>query len=289
MKKISIILLAILTVLCFGLGLKSTYATEREESFIKIQTISYQSGAVLQGFYFSCDEQMLAQNGAAPQTIQAFKNSLLSQINHLKSLMIASYSAIYLQNPNPEYAIGDGGGLEVSLVSDSSTNALGFQFLFTSINSWLYYHPSDKNESENQEGVQFITTHSSQGQIIFNQTISSLDMTVGQYLKSLYLNSAQTAGVVVEERYNPSFIYEYALSSPKVHSNADKIEYSSLGLYHHFWIRSEEELASNNQIKLYYYQPNQQWWYLTIICVGVGVVLIGLVISIIKSRKKIIK
>ena len=95
MKKFTIILSALLFVLCLGFGGRSTYAVQSNESFIKVQTISYQSGAVLQGFYFSCDDEMLALNGADPQTIQAFKNSLLSQINHLKSLMIASYSAIF--------------------------------------------------------------------------------------------------------------------------------------------------------------------------------------------------
>lgn len=286
MKKFTIILSALLFVLCLGFGGRSTYASQSNESFIKVQTISYQSGAVLQGFYFSCDDEMLALNGADSQTIQAFKNSLLSQINHLKSLMIASYSAIYLQNPNPEFAIGEGGGLEVSLVTDPSSNALGFQLLFTSQEAWAFYHPSDESETPAEESSQFITTHSSQGQIIFAQTLSSLNMTVGQYLKSLYLTAAQSVSLSVEESYNPSYIYEYALSSSKVHSNADKIEYSSLGLYHHIWTRSEDQLASNSQINLYYYQPNQEWWYLTAICIGLGVVLIGGVIAIASKKLK---
>lgn len=297
MKKFKHILSCLLLfafALIFGAGLdvaqslsESTAFTE-SDSYIKVQTIVGQNGAVLQGFYFTTNQQTLLEQGASTQTIQSFKNALLSQINHLRNLMIASFTNIYLQNPQTEFVIGEGGGLEVALVSDSNEDVLGFQLLFTSQEAWSFYHPQTDTESPSQQGKpEFITTHISQGQIIFAQTLSNLNITVGQYLKNIYLSAGQTVGLEVEEIYNPQFVYEYALSSSKVHSNADEVVLSSDGLYHHIWQMSEEELESDGEIKLYFYQANKEWWYLTIICVGIAIVLLGATISFILKKRKI--
>lgn len=297
MKKFKHILSCLLLfafALIFGAGLdvaqslsESTAFTE-SDSYIKVQTIVGQNGAVLQGFYFTTNQQTLLEQGASTQTIQSFKNALLSQINHLRNLMIASFTNIYLQNPQTEFVIGEGGGLEVALVSDSNEDVLGFQLLFTSQEAWSFYHPQTDTELPSQQGKpEFIITHISQGQIIFAQTLSNLNITVGQYLKNIYLSAGQTVGLEVEEIYNPQFVYEYALSSSKVHSNADEVVLSSDGLYHHIWQMSEEELESDGEIKLYFYQANKEWWYLTIICVGIAIVLLGATISFILKKRKI--
>ncbi len=282
MRKIILVLFAFLLPL-FLVGSGEAFAQEQEKQTtgsIKIQTLVYADGSVSQGFFFSLNSSLLKELGASESGIVLFSSSYSTKINHLRNLLVASFYSIYMQNPDEQFAIGDGGGLEFGAVKLYDEQTIGFQMLFTSSEAWQYYHPSsnqgDKEEGEESgENIEFITTKTSSGEIIFSQNLSSTNQTVGEYLTNLYLDSCEQISINAQDIYYPLLVYEYGVSSSKIHSNADSIFYSELGLYHHVWQRTLDNYQSENQISIYIKQVNKQWWYLTIICVGVGTVAIG--------------
>ena len=282
MRKIILVLFAFLLPLIL-VGSGEAFAQEQEKQTtgsIKIQTLVYADGSVSQGFFFSLNSSLLKELGASESDIVLFSSSYSTKINHLRNLLVASFYSIYMQNPDEQFAIGDGGGLEFGAVKLYDEQTIGFQMLFTSSEAWQYYHPSsnqgDKEEGEESgENIEFITTKTSSGEIIFSQNLSSTNQTVGEYLTNLYLDSCEQISINAQDIYYPLLVYEYGVSSSKIHSNADSIFYSELGLYHHVWQRTLDNYQSENQISIYIKQVNKQWWYLTIICVGVGTVAIG--------------
>ena len=289
MKKILFALILILPLIFAGVS-STSMAEESKTGFIEVQTLSYSSGAVLQGFYFSINEDLLESLGASTEDITIFKSRLKSNITKFKNLMVANFANIYLQNPNEEFAIGENGGLVIKEVISSQNDYLGFQLLFTSSKAWSFYHPnsstSEDASSQDQDKIEFVTTNNSSGQIIFAQSLSNYNQTIGQYLIDIYLSAGEGIIVNLEENYCPSLIYDYGVSSSKLHSNADQIFLGNDNLYHHVWQRSLENYTLQDSINLYYHQVNQQWWYLTIICIGVGIVLVGTSIVLIYNRYK---
>ena len=200
--------------------------------------------------------------------------------------MVANFTLIYLENPKAEFAIGENGGLEIVSVYDQTNDAYGFQLQFNSKDVWDFYHPKsndDQDVSQSEKQESFVSTERSQGQIIFAQELSGFEGTVGQYFVQLYLSAVQ--GVDVSQSYNPLLIYDYAISSSKVHSNADSTYVDASGLYHHLWQRTIQSSVENDQVVLYYYQVHAQWWYLAIIGVAVLVVLAGSGILLICKRR----
>lgn len=291
MKKfLMMMLLLILPLALTFSGESQTLAEEKTTGFIQVQTVSYADGGVLQGFYFSANEKFLTDNGATQSDIQSFRLALKSNINRLKNLMVANFTLIYVQNPKAEYAIGEGGGLQISSVYDQVNDAYGFQLYFKDRDAWDFYHPKsndDQDLSQSNKQESFVSTERSQGQIIFAQELSGYQGTVGQYFQQLYLSAVQ--GTDVSQSYNPLLIYDYAISSSKVHSNADSTYSDVNGLYHHLWQRTIQSSIENDQIVLYYYQVHAEWWYLTIIGAAVMIVLVGCGIVMIRNRKQKIK
>ena len=287
MKKF--LLIAFLLILPLTLTFSSSRQTVAEENttgFIQVQTAAFSDGSVLQGFYFSANEKFLTDSGATQTEIQNFRLALKSNINRLKNLMVANFTLIYLENPKAEFAIGENGGLEIVSIYDQTNDAYGFQLQFNSKVVWDFYHPKsndDQDVSQSEKQESFVSTERSQGQIIFAQELAGFEGTAGQYFVQLYLSAVQ--GVDVSQSYNPLLIYDYAISSSKVHSNADNTYVDANGLYHHLWQRTIQSSVENDQIVLYYYQVHAQWWYLAIIGVAVLVVLAGSGILLICKRR----
>ena len=228
MKKIILILFAFLIPI-FSLGSTEVFAQSQEKQTtgsIKIQTLVYADGSVSQGFFFSVNSSLLKELGASDSDIVKFESAYSTKINHLRNLLVASFYSIYMQNPKEEFAIGVGGGLEFSSVKLYDDDNIGFQMVFTSSEAWRYYHPStnegdNEDSSEDNSGIEFITTKTSSGEIIFSQTLSTTNQTVGEYLTNLYLDACEQISIDALDNYYPLLVYEYGVASSKIHSNAD--------------------------------------------------------------------
>ncbi len=289
MKKFLIILIVLLFPVLTLFGIKSNTSAAETTQFIKVQTLSYSDGSVLQGFYISVNSQFLIEKGATQQEVVLFKKSIATSLDSYKNYLLAYYSSIYLSKPDENFIIGSGGGIEFTQTGEIDSEIIGFQIKFTSREAWNYYHPSSGEENQNPgyNENEFVSKVESSGKIMFSQNVTT-DTTYGQYFVNMYLNAGNDINFSsnLEDIYSPKLIYEYAVSSSKIHSNADYSYLSQLGLYHHVWERDLQNYQTDNQMSIYYYQPNTQWWYLTIICIGVAIVGIGLIIFAIQKRGK---
>lgn len=288
MKKIILAMFILILPLALVISSSnSTFAQDATTGYIQVQTVSYSNGAVMQGFYFSVNENFLVESGATETDVQGFRITLKSKINSLKNLMIANFTLIYLENPKAEFSIGEGGGLEILSIYDKAEDVYGFQLKFNSKEAWDFYHPKTDNEQGDEnptEQESFIITIRSQGQNIFAQEIAGFEGTVGEYFQQIYLSAVQ--GIDVSQTYNPLLVYDYAISSSKVRSNADSTYIDANGLYHHIWQRTIQSSVENDQIVLYYYQVQTQWWYLAIIGAAITFVLVGCGTLLIYNRYK---
>ena len=292
MKKFLLTLFVMIFPLISLLGISNSTSALEPKQYIKAQTYSYADGKVLQGFYISVNDEFLKENGVSSTETTNFKLVLESLLDGYKKILIAYYSSIH-ETQDPEFIIGAGGGLEFSEVSIFEGNYIGFQLLFTSRDAWKYYHPSSSGNDSANEGetnVEFVSTISSKGEMIFAQNFLE-GITYGQYFANMYLQAGQDTTSIenLESIYQPIFVYEYAVASSKIKSNADYTFYSTANLYHHVWERNFENYLTESEINLYYYQPNTEWWYLTIICIGVMVVVVGTAVCLILNKRKIKK
>lgn len=289
MKKIFFLFILLIAISLSSSGYVSS-ATEKSEQFIEVQTLSYNTGEIAQGFYFSTNEDFLLSLGANNEEVNLFLSRLRSNISKFRNLLIANFASIYLQNPIEEFAIGEKGGLIIQDVISKENNCIGFQLLFTSSGAWNYYHPNKSNNENNKnesEDLNFISKILSEGEIIFAQTLDYQQMTVGEYFIKMYIDAGEGIIDNLNENYSPQLIYDFAVGSSKLHSNADSVVYGNDNLYHHLWQRTIDNYKAASQLNLYYYKINQQWWYLTVILTGVAIVVVGCAFVLIIKKIKI--
>ena len=288
MKKV----LGLLLLCCFcALSLAGCQKNDLPKSAIVMQIASY-SSSVEQTFSLPANTDYYRDNGVDKQTISEYVEALTTSVKtKIWNKIFLNYFLIYSQNPSAEFAL-DGDQIILNQVKyNASTDTVSFSFVFKSIAAWNYYHPSTGNEEteDNQEnGISFVDVNSSSGIFPFAQL--SADEPVGYVYAKLIQDEKETffPAQLVSEEPKVSFVYDYATTHKRVHSNADYV-YSGT-LYHHVWIADYDELSEDKTIELYTVNAVRGWWYLTALLIALLVAVVGvIVIYVLKKRKPKVK
>lgn len=245
-----------------------------------LQVASY-SSSVEQTFSFPADAQYFKENGADDETINEYIEALTTSIKmKVWNKIFLNYFLIYSQNPSNEFAL-DGDQVVLNQAQyNSVTDSISFSFVFKSVAAWNYYHQSNnESEEENEQdgGIQFLDVTFSDGVFPFCQ--SSGSQPIGYDYAKLIQDEKEKffSQELLANEPAISFVYDYATTHKRVHSNADVVYSNSL--YHHVWTSSYDQLTEEKTIQLYTVNAIRGWWYLialivAIVCAGVGTIII---------------
>ena len=283
MKKI----FCVLALICiFAVSLVGCKSESQYNNSLILSVQAYDT-SVVQSFSISANTNYYRTQGATENEINDYIKGLESTVkqNIWNNLYLNLY-ATYLSNPNQIYVLG-GDYVEIKKPQyNSISDAVIFSFSFKSYDAWRYYHSSDKDSGneENKDESIFIETERSNGVFPFSQ--NSLENTVGeiyaQIINETKLNYFDNEIVKNEDEYN--FVYDYATTHKRVHSNADYIYQDTL--YHHIWVAEYQQLKTQKEIQIYTVSAVQEMWYIVTLAVAVGVAGVGIVTIVLYERLK---
>ncbi len=276
MKK-CLIVLAMLFSCCMFFSCKTLEPKSNE--FIMLSISNETNGQVRQSLYFTLGSEKLKAAGLDALEIEGVKRELIKNVTRFRDEFYLSFIITYNSNPNPQQKIGE--KLVVSQTAYNETSdTVGFSIVFSSMETWNYYH-SSSGGGESESEIGFMIKTSSTGTFPFAAKIG--DITIGERYESAYLNSLKSVTNKNVE-YDPDFVYDYATPSSVIKSDSE-YKFES-GLKHHLWLRKMEEYKQNDKINIYTLQPNRGLWYLTILAftlLGLG---IAIVIIKLKDKKR---
>ena len=288
MKKL--FLLALCT--CFAFTLVGCNHQERLdfENKMAMQVVVTQN-SISQNFMFPAFAKYFAEHVGEEGT-QNYTNYLCEQISkNIWRVYFLNYLAIYSLSPDEKYTPG---GKELTIVEvnyNEVDDMVEFAFKFNSLSCWEYYHPSDEDDKEDDSGINFIETSSSEGIFPFCQELdgNKVGDTYTQIIKDTqkkHFSEEQVDGCP-----KIGYVYDYVTYHKRVHSNADSVIYQA-GNYHHVWQSDNLELAQDKTIILSTNNANRGWWYLVVlipVVVLTGGICLGIWIYQRNKNKKVVK
>ena len=288
MKKV---LLAFMLCVCLALPLAGCNNASLPGNAVTMQIAAYTNG-VAQSFAIPANAEFYRENGASEETISTYMTNLTSAVRtRVWQQMFLNYFTIYAQNPQEEFALNGDLVTVREPEYNSVTDSVNFSFIFRSYSAWKFYHPSssDSEQQPSEDESIFVQVDVSEGVFPFGQL--SDDQPVGNIYATIIkdVKLAHFSEELVETEGNPNFVYDYATTHKRVHSNAD-ITFSD-SLYHHCWWSSYDQLSNEKTIELYTVNAVRGWWYLialaaALVVAGVGCLTIFLVQKNQKTRKK---
>lgn len=276
MKK-CLIIMAIIFSCCMFFSCSSDMPKSNE--FIMLSILNDTDGQIRQSFHFTLGSEKLRSNGMSNLEIENVKKELIKNVTLFRDEFYLSFIIAYNTNPNPNYKIGQ--ELLISMPSYiEASDTIGFTLIFSSIETWNYYHPSTGDESGNPE-VGFMIKTSSEGAFPFAAKIG--EITVGERYKEAYTKAVETVTNKKIE-YDPDFVYDYATPLSVIKSDSEyKINNN---LHHHIWMRKLNEYKENDKITIYTLQANRGLWYITILFIVLAGLGLTLLIFKLQDRKR---
>ena len=268
MKKV---LLAFMLCVCLALPLAGCNNASLPGNAVTMQIAAYTNG-VAQSFAIPANAEFYRENGASEETISTYMTNLTSAVRtRVWQQMFLNYFTIYAQNPQEEFALNGDLVTVREPEYNSVTDSVNFSFIFRSYSAIFV-------QVDVSEGVFPF------GQLSDDQPVGNIYATIIKDVKLAHFSEE-----LVETEGNPNFVYDYATTHKRVHSNAD-ITFSD-SLYHHCWWSSYDQLSNEKTIELYTVNAVRGWWYLialaaALVVAGVGCLTIFLVQKNQKTRKK---
>ncbi len=285
MKKFMLLLTIMFSLFCFS-GCNSS-ALPKLDDYILLGLDISSNGQIMQTLDFSVNSQRISELGEE-KDLENFKQTLIEGVEELRYEFLMNFTLLYLQNPVEEFKINR--GLIISAVTyNERQDSVGFDMLFTSIQSWNYYHNSGQIEAS--DGAVLLSKNTQQGTFPFSakqQVGEDESIYVGDRYVQIYLQAVKdlSFNAQIDNSYSPTLIYDYATFSKRIHSDSDLKLTDSLGRKHHIWMVNHNQLTAENTISMTTYQVNIGLWY--ILCVVITFI-VGVVLYIFYERKKIAK
>lgn len=292
MKRTFLIVLLIFSLSFFtGCSNESNKSSSLSlDDFIMLSLSFNIDGSICQSLDFSVNSENLKEI-ASDEEIFAFKNSLIEEIKNIRNEFLFGYALKYIKNPIEEFKINQGLVL-TEVLYNTKTDTIGFDILFTSINSWNYYHDQSSSSSEGNENNNFLFYKKiiSTGKFVFSTPVKVNEeetILIGKRYQQKYIEASKGLSfeAYIKENYKPTFAYNYATPTNRLHSDSQYEYLDSNNLFHHIWTVGYDELNENNTISLYYVSINYGWWYFFAILISLLVMTLILVVNKIKSKR----
>ncbi len=272
MKKIFVLLLCCILALPL-FGCQSEQSGIRKENAVQMQVISART-SIAQNFSFPTNISYFKSNGASDEILESYLAQLADEIRkQVWNKIFLNYFALYVSNPNNLYVIG-GSQFKITEISyNSYDETLEFSLIFNSYDAWNYYHSSTKDEENEDDGNLFLDIDISQSLFPFCQQANGISIGENYYNLILSVQENYFSEDILGKLEKPKFQYDYATYHKRIHSNADLKFYD--GLYHHVWIATYDQLASEKNIELKTVNAERGWWYLVVLCSVIALVTVG--------------
>ena len=281
MKKIIFVFVTLFSLFFL---ISSIQLNEREidvkEDYI-MMSMNIQNNGVKQSIIWGIDENFIIEQSSQKEFL-TFCSDFISKVNDVRNEYLFSYALIYSENPIEDFKLNKGIIL-TDVVYNSKLHYVGFDVIFTSMESWAYYNNIDKNVTKNGRNI-FYDKIDIKNKFIFSNGVieqkGKNKILLGEKYKNLYLDTCKSFkfGEKLKERYSPDFIYDYAIQNLRLKSDST-YKVNNGNVYHHIWKISNSKLNSNNEICMQMYIFYYSDWYLTAL---LGYVLFLLVLFCIK-------
>lgn len=288
MKKIVLIFILIFSF-SFFYGCNKSPNVAIDQNYILLSIDCGSDGSMCQAVKFGVNSAFINKNAKSLQEELDFKNNLIKKVGELRSEFLFTFAIIYLNNPNDLFQINKGVVLS-EVYYNQDEDYVGFEIFFPSQEAWAYYHNTNSGQSE--EGGKannlFYYKQTSSGQFPFSAQINSSDgqITVGEKYREKYIQASEGLSFqsILNQEYNPDFVYSYSSPFSKLKSNGDLYYRGANRNYYHVWIENYQRLNEEKRITLSITYIFKGWWIFFAILIPLLAMFIAILLIKIKEK-----
>lgn len=248
---------------------------------IDFSTYHNDDGSVIEQVSITINEQELADHG---YNVLAEEQKILVDVNARLNQLILGYQSylqgLYTHNQlTAENYASLYSGVKADMSTEWASGNLIAQLIYASQTDYQFFYIY-LHGGMVETGTQEVVKKTFYVKTIYTGTANYGDFALYNEVYSVYANSTFA-------RFDPdatTLYYNYAVSSKRIHSDADNIRLDNNGNYIHRWKIDKDE--PSKVIHLYTIQARPSYWIVLCIGISLGVCVIAAIIFAINKPKK---